>query len=280
MTKRWLFFGLAAGVLLLLGGVALRRSAAGVFTPPSPPRGEGKAEGASGAARALFAQAERARIQGSLLEAKQLYQQILSSAPTSDVAPAAQQRLGEVNLKLILSPTITPDSVAYPIQPGDTLTKIAKQFHTTVELLKLSNGLTSDRIRPEQRLKVAQASFGVIVDKSQNSLTLKNQEEILKVYRCATGEKGVTPVGSFKIRSRIVDPPWFTPQGVIPPGDPRNVLGSRWLGFDKPGYGIHGTTDPASIGKPVTHGCVRLLNSDVEELFALLPEGTPVTVVE
>lgn len=228
----------------------------------------------------LFTQAERARIQGSLLEAKQLYQQILQQNPTSEVATSAQQRLGEVNLKLILSPTITPDSVAYVVQPGDTLSKIAKKSHTTVELLKISNGLTNDRIRPDQRLKVTKASFSVIVDKSQNTLTLKSTEEILKVYRCATGAGGITPVGSFKIASRIVDPPWFTPDGVIPPGDPRNALGSRWLGFDQPGYGIHGTTDPASIGKPVTHGCVRLLNSDVEELFALLPEGTSVTIVE
>lgn len=277
MTKRGLFLGAGAGVLLLLGigMIALKRPT----VPLEKAAPEASARDGSGA-RVLFAQAERARIQGALAEAKISYQQILSSAPTSDVAPAAQQRLGEVNLKLILSPAPSPDSTAYSIQSGDTLAKIARQFHTTVELLKLSNGLTSDRIRPDQRLKVTKASFSVIVDKSQNSLTLKNGEEILKVYRCSTGEKGITPVGSFKVVNRIVDPPWFTPEGVIPPGDPRNELGSRWLGFDQPGYGIHGTRDPSSIGKPVTKGCVRLLNADVEELFALLPEGTPVTVVE
>lgn len=276
MTKRWLFLGTGAGILLLgIGIMALKRSTVPVAkTAPDSSSRDGSA------ARVLFAQAERARIQGALPEAKLSYQQILTSAPTSDVAPTAQQRLGEVNLKLILSPTLTPDSVAYSIQPGDTLTKIAKQFHTTVELLKISNGLTNDRIRPDQRLKVPKTVFSVIVDKSQNSLTLKNKEEILKVYRCATGAEGITPVGSFKITSRIVDPPWFSPEGLIPPGDPRNALGSRWLGFDQPGYGIHGTTDPSSIGKPVTRGCVRLLNSDVEELFTLLPEGTPVTIVD
>jgi lipoprotein-anchoring transpeptidase ErfK/SrfK len=82
------------------------------------------------------------------------------------------------------------------------------------------------------------------------------------------------------VANRIIDPPWYSQEGLIPPDDPRNILGSRWLGFDLPGYGIHGTTDPASIGKPVTQGCVRLANADVEELFILLPEGTPVTIVE
>ena len=175
---------------------------------------------------------------------------------------------------------MSPDATAYVIQSGDTLSKIARRFHTTVELLKISNGLTDDRIRPGQRLKIATTSFSVVVDKSQNTLTLKNGEEVLKVYSCSTGKEGVTPTGTFKIVNRMVDPPWYSHEGVIPPGDPRNVLGSRWLGLDVPEYGIHGTTDPTSIGKPVTKGCVRLANSDVEELFNLLPEGTPVSIVE
>ncbi|MBI3616428.1 MAG: L,D-transpeptidase family protein [Candidatus Omnitrophica bacterium] len=269
--------GLAGAAILLLGFgiVALRR-------PPISVEG-GIPEAPSSdapAARVLFAQAERARVQGSLLDAKQLYQQILQQMPTSEAATAAQQRLGEVNLKLIFSPTLTPGSVTYLVQPGDTLTKIAKEFHTTIDLLKIANGLTSDRIRPEQRLKVTKANFSVVVDKSQNTLVLKNDEEVLRVYRCSTGAGGNTPTGKFKIVNRIVNPPWFTPQGMIPAGDPRNVLGSRWMGFDQPGYGIHGTTDPASIGKAVTQGCVRLANAEVEELFILLPEGTSVIIVD
>jgi len=269
--------GLGLGVVLILAlGIGLLRrppisAATQSAEVPSPQ---------TLAARVLFAQAERSRLQGQLLEAKQLYQQILQQNPTSEIATTAQERLGEVNLRLILSPTVTPDSQLYGVQPGDTLSKIARQFHTTLELLKAANGLTTDRIRPEQRLKVTRANFAVVVDKSQNSLALKNHEEILKVYRCSTGTGGITPTGTFKVVNRIVEPPWFTPDGVIPAGDPRNVLGSRWLGFDQPGYGIHGTTDPASIGKPVTQGCVRLTNADVEELFLLLPEGTPVTIVD
>ena len=121
------------------------------------------------------------------------------------------------------------------------------------------------------------ARFSLIADKSQNTLTLKNGEEVLKVYRCSTGAGGITPTGPFKITSRMIDPVW---KGIVAPGDAVNPLGTRWLGFDLPQYGIHGTNDPSSIGQPVTKGCVRLLNSDVEELYALLPEGTSVTIVE
>lgn len=67
---------------------------------------------------------------------------------------------------------------------------------------------------------------------------------------------------------------------MVPFGDPKNILGSRWMGISHPGYGIHGTTEPGSIGKNVTAGCVRLKNEDVEELYSIVPEGTEVVIVD
>ncbi len=286
LRKRWGFLAVGIGILLVgIVGMVLKRSPNGVPRPEvyvTPPKAEVSSEGPPDLAhvKALLAKAENARVQGSLLEAKRLYQEILQQAPPTAMANTVGQRLGQVSVELILSPILTPEAVTHVVEPGDTLSKIAKQHRTTVELLKAANGLKSDRIRVGQRLKAMKADFSVIVDKSQNTLTLKQGEEVVKVYRCSTGQGGMTPSGSFKIVNRIVDPPWFTPDGVIPPGDPRNILGSRWLGFDLASYGIHGTTDPASIGRQVTQGCVRLNNAEVEELFILLPEGTPVTIVE
>ena len=227
--------------------------------------------------RVLLAQGEQAMAKGLYLDAKRLYQQVLQLNPDAQVAAAAQERLGQANVKLILSPFPAPDSIAYTVAPGDTLGRIAKKTGTTVELLRAANPVRGDFIRVGQRLKVTQAKFNVLVDKSQNTLTLKNGEEVVKVYRCSTGTRGITPAGTFKIVNRIVDPVW---KGIVAPGDPENPLGTRWLGFDLPQYGIHGTNDPKSIGQPVTKGCVRLVNSDAEELYTLLPEGTLVTVVE
>ena len=67
---------------------------------------------------------------------------------------------------------------------------------------------------------------------------------------------------------------------MIPAGDPKNVLGSRWLGISKPSYGIHGTTQPEAIGQSVTEGCVRMRNLEVEELYMLVPEGTEVVITD
>jgi lipoprotein-anchoring transpeptidase ErfK/SrfK len=81
----------------------------------------------------------------------------------------------------------------------------------------------------------------------------------------------------------LPDPVWYSTldsgaKEKIQPGDPRNELGTRWIGF-KPAYGIHGTIDPKSIGQAMGKGCVRMNNEDVEELYDLLVVGTPIKIV-
>ena len=65
---------------------------------------------------------------------------------------------------------------------------------------------------------------------------------------------------------------------VVPPG-PRNPVGSRWIGLSLPGYGIHGSPRPNTVGRPESMGCFRLTNWNVEKLFALIRAGTPVRIV-
>ena len=75
----------------------------------------------------------------------------------------------------------------------------------------------------------------------------------------------------------------ITSMKTIPYGDPENVLGTRWMGFENQpgvmGYGIHGTERPESIGGDESMGCVRMRNREVEELFGVVPRGTPVRIL-
>ena len=278
MNRRLQVGWIAAGAALALSGaawMALKKPAvapavaapAAVSAPADPAESD----------KTLLTQADTALAQGNPAEAKRLYQQVLQRNPSAPLAAQAQQRLGEADLRMLFSSALAPGDSRATVQPGDSLSKIARKNGTTVELLRISNGLRGDLIRAGQSLKIPGAKFSVIVDKSQNLLTLKNGEEVVKVYRCSTGAGGITPTGDFKIVTRMVDPVW---KGVVQPGDPENPLGTRWLGFNLPEYGIHGTHRPETVGQPVTKGCVRLLNSDVEELYNLLPEGTVVTIVE
>lgn len=216
-----------------------------------------------------------------LLKLKDIYRTIIEKFPSSASVLKAQEALENNNVKLLFSGIATPDSFIYEVQKGDSLFKIAKKFATTVELISKANGLKGAVLRAGKKLKITKLKFSIIVDKSQNILTLKADGDIFKTYRVATGKNNSTPVGTFKVTNKIIDPPWYPPQGkVIPPGDPKNVLGTRWLGISKPSYGIHGTIDPGSIGRNVTEGCVRMKNEEVEEIFAIVTEGTEVVIID
>lgn len=174
----------------------------------------------------------------------------------------------------------TAESQIHTVQPGDTLYEIAQKYKTTVEFLMISNALKDAVIYPDMKLKVIAGTFSVQVDKSDNILTLFLNGQPVKHYRVATGAGDSTPAGEFRIVNKLENPTWFKAGAIVPPGSPENLLGTRWLGFDKPGYGIHGTKEPESIGQYVSHGCVRLLNEEVEELYNLLPAGTQATITD
>lgn len=168
----------------------------------------------------------------------------------------------------------------YEVRSGDSLAVIAKRHGFSIDLLKKINGLGTNKLHPGQKLAIPKGRFSVVVDKSRNILMLKANEEVLKIYTVSTGRNNSTPVGVFKITDKIVNPTWYTDGKVIPYGHPKNVLGTRWMGFDIKGYGIHGTTEPEKLGRQVTDGCVRMKNSEAEELFGFLSKDNEVTIVD
>lgn len=231
----------------------------------------------------LYQQGMAAEANDELLDAQSAYKKLISDYSDFDKIEDAQKRLESVNMKIIFSKAETPSTTVYTVEPGDSLAKIAKKHNTTIELIKKSNNLTGDMIRVGQHLRLWKGTFSVYVDKSQNTLMLKSDNDIVKVYLISTGKNNITPVGTFTIVNKMVNPVWFKEGGkVIPPESPENILGTRWMGFNDPygSYGIHGTTEPEKLGKQVTAGCVRMKNEEVEELYALLPEGTQVTIVD
>ena len=231
-------------------------------------------------ARSLSGQARQLEAKGSELEAKLLYQKLVNNFPESPEVMGWQKKTEDINIKLLFSPVLTPKSIIYQIRPGDTLNKIAREHKTTTELIMKSNNINGALIIPGRKIKVWSVPFNILVDKSQNILLLKNNEEIIKTYSVSTGKNNCTPVGTFKIVNKLSNPTWFKAGAVVPPQSAENVLGTRWMGFDLAGYGIHGTSEPKELGKQVTQGCVRLSNADVEEIYSIVPVGTEVTVME
>lgn len=219
--------------------------------------------------------------QGELLQAQEAYKEILAANMSHPDIATVQKKLEDLNMKIMLSAIAVSDKTTmYEVKPGDMLGLIATKYHTTVAFIKKQNGLSGDVIRPGMKLRIWTGKFNVVVDKSQNLLTLQSDGEVVKAYHVSTGKDNITPVGTFKVINKLVNPPWTHEGKVIPANSPDNILGTRWLGFDIPGYGIHGTTHPESIGQQATAGCVRMLNTDVEELYDLLPVGTEVIIMD
>lgn len=123
----------------------------------------------------------------------------------------------------------------------------------------------------------------VIINKKTNELVLINHNEIQHIYPVGTGKsEELTPEGEFTIIVKAKDP--YFRKKDIPGGTKENPLGSRWIGFDAEGtdgriYGIHGNSNPESIGHHVSAGCVRMYEKDVQQLYDEVPIGTKVLIV-
>ena len=229
---------------------------------------------------ALLHLAEIHQQQHKLLEARRTCRTLLEKFPDSPLVERAQKILGDVNIALIFSPVAMEEDVVYTVEPGDTLAVIAKKNSTTVDFVRRCNDLKKDIIRPGQRLKIPKGTFSIVVDKSQRQLLLTRDGQFVKLYPVAPGRENSTPDGTFKIINRIENPVWYKQGVAVPPDSPENILGTRWLGLDKPGYGIHGTDEAAPITEQYSSGCIRMMNADVEELFNIIPIGTEVTIVD
>lgn len=115
-------------------------------------------------------------------------------------------------------------------------------------------------------------------------LTLYRGDTKVKSYPIAIGQLGwETPTGQFQVIDMKESPTWINPltNQVIPGGNPKNPLGHFWIAFYTDGHkwiGFHGTPNPETVGKAASHGCIRMYNEDVEELFYQVSTGTPVSV--
>lgn len=234
-----------------------------------------------GDADALMAQAREKQSVGDLAGARGAGLEALAARPGD---PEIEAFLSKVDMDLLFSPNPMPEKMEYTVQSGDFLGKIAATYNTPVLLIAKANGVRGDNIRLGQKLVILDGRnhvFAVRVSKSRNDLVLTLDGKFFKRYRVSTGTNAGTPAGVFKIVDKIEHPTWFPSGGrSIPYGDPGNLLGTHWLALDRPGYGLHGTWEPESIGSQSSAGCVRLLNEEIEELYTILPKGTVVTIVE
>ncbi len=119
----------------------------------------------------------------------------------------------------------------------------------------------------------------IVVSLEDRKLALVEDGKVVKIYPVAVGKPSTpSPVGTFTIERRVMNPTYSHDGRLVPPG-PNNPVGSRWMGLSIKGYGIHGTNVPGSIGKAASHGCIRMGKADVEQLFSMVSVGDEVELI-
>jgi lipoprotein-anchoring transpeptidase ErfK/SrfK len=118
----------------------------------------------------------------------------------------------------------------------------------------------------------------IVISISDRRLALLEDGRLVKSYPIAVGARvSPSPDGEFAVINHAKDPTYRHGGKEILPGKD-NPLGTRWIGLSLKGYGIHGTNVPRSIGKAASHGCFRMAQRDVEELYSRVKVGDTVIV--
>jgi len=186
----------------------------------------------------------------------------------------------------------------YTVAPGDTLADIARKHELGLtELVAANPAMTSAKIHPGVTLTIPGRHLlpmgmhsGIVVNLAEMRLFRFLPDGRVLSAPISVGREGWdTPAGTTKVVEKRENPVWTVPASIraenpklpekVQPG-PDNPLGKYALTLGWPGYLIHGTNAPSSVGKPSSHGCMRMYPEDIAALYAVTPVGEPVTVID
>ena len=199
--------------------------------------------------------------------------------------------------------TVFGENDIYISLKNQTLLEIAKETDMGYYELRIANPdvnpfdikrgqmvlLPRRRIIPEMRYKLNTIYIN-LTEKRLYYPTVINKKYYVITFPVGIGKDDTgTKVGEFKISQKRKNPIWYVPENIrkenpnlpklFPPGE-NNPLGTRAMRLGHTMLLIHGTNKKFGIGMKVSHGCIRMYNHDVERLFEIVKEGTPVKIVE
>ncbi len=243
------------------------------------------------------------------------FQRHAGLAPSGELDEATWHALAAGDAPALVTYTLTTEDVAGPFReiPEDTMDKakrdalgfasveeaIGEKFHAAPKLVaRLNPGKPlvagTELVVPNVAALPALAPAAkVVVDKSDSVLQLHDAEgKVYAQFPASTGSAhDPLPIGEWKINGVAVDPTFhYNPdlfwdadksqaKATLPPG-PNNPVGTVWIDLSKEHYGIHGTPDPAKIGKTESYGCIRLTNWSARAVADAVKPGTPALLQE
>ncbi|MFZ5447120.1 MAG: L,D-transpeptidase [Thermodesulfobacteriota bacterium] len=182
-----------------------------------------------------------------------------------------------------------------------SITSLALERGMRWTVVARHNGLKKPyRLKPGDSIKIntthivpAELQSGLVINLPELNLYYIQDGVYQRRYALAVGKPSwPTPTGTYKIQEKRKNPTWNVPPSIqeemeemgqevvekVPPG-PKNPLGKFYMGTTADGVGIHATNRPWSVGYSVSHGCIRMLPHEIEQLFPQIPVGTPVKII-
>jgi len=198
----------------------------------------------------------------------------------------AQQELAGALARL---PAVFGEPQSYQREGTEDIYRIARRFGVSASAIHNANiGDLREGgellLIPKEHIAPLNTGDGIVVNLAERGLYLYSSGRPVSYYPVTIGRRGwETPTGESTIINKARNPTWFPPSWAVeeepvPPG-PGNPLGDRWMGLSIKGYGIHATNAPATVGRYLSHGCMRMYPEHARELYGLVKVGTPVTIV-
>jgi LysM repeat protein len=168
---------------------------------------------------------------------------------------------------------------AYVVKPGETLPQIAETYDVPWQLLAKINGVADlQNLQPGRELKVVRGPFRAVVHLDRYEMTLMLGGLYAGRFPIGIGQDNYQLEGTYDVRDKTVNPTYYGLTEIVDADDPNNPLGERWIGLDGR-VGIHGTNNPANVGRAEGKGSICLSDRDAEDVYDILSVGSRVVIM-
>jgi len=229
--------------------------------------------------RPEFEAAKKLKEEGKLIEARTALINFIQRYPSGPHVGAAQDLLGEVNTRILLSDYPAPEKEQYIVRSGDVLARIAQKTKSSPELIMRMNNLSGTMLRIGQKLLISHPEFSILIQRNAKWLYLLDHGQFFKRYRIL--EEKLPAKQPPKLNTRVAQIMAWKNGKRIGIGSPEFLNSTRWIRLAAPGYVLYAEPDDSHqiLDVPPPPEGLGMAASDVEELSGLVNQRTPVTVL-
>lgn len=227
-----------------------------------------------------FESAAQLRQEGKLVEARGALTVFIQKYPTGAHVEEAKDLLGEVNIDILLSHTLSPEKQEYIVKPGDVLAKIAHKVKSTPELIMRMNNLSGTMLHIGDHLLISHPEFSIVIQRKPKLVVVLDHGAFFKQYRLR--EEKLSTKQPSKVTTKVAEVMAWRDGKRVGFGTREYIGSTRWIRLGAPAYMIYSLPDTAhpALALPPPPQGLGLAATDVEELSSLVNPHTPVTITD